>query len=124
MAELVDAQVSGTCDRFGRGSSSLLQGTIKKSPIRGFFCGYPEKTELPGGSLTTSESETGVSRSALADERSALEQSERWLLQGTTKTSPCRGFFISASHSHIFPVSLKNEANNKLPTARLESVRG
>ena len=27
MAELVDAQVSGTCDRFGRGSSSLLQGT-------------------------------------------------------------------------------------------------
>lgn len=30
MAELVDAQVSGTCDRFGRGSSSLLQGTKKK----------------------------------------------------------------------------------------------
>ncbi len=27
MAELEDAQVSGTCDRFGRGSSSLLQGT-------------------------------------------------------------------------------------------------
>ena len=63
MAELVDAQVSGTCDRFGRGSSSLLQGTTKKSPIRGFF--------------------------------------------------------ISASHNHIFPVSLENES-----TARLESVRG
>ncbi len=32
MAELVDAQVSGTCDRFGRGSSSLLQGTITQNP--------------------------------------------------------------------------------------------
>ena len=39
MAELVDAQVSGTCDRFGRGSSSLLQGTIqKKAPDGAFFC--------------------------------------------------------------------------------------
>lgn len=38
MAELVDAQVSGTCDRFGRGSSSLLQGTItKKTLFRVFF---------------------------------------------------------------------------------------
>ena len=38
MAELVDAQVSGTCDRFGRGSSSLLQGTIiKTAPPAGLF---------------------------------------------------------------------------------------
>lgn len=37
MAELVDAQVSGTCDRFGRGSSSLLQGTTKKPPVMGGF---------------------------------------------------------------------------------------
>ena len=38
MAELVDAQVSGTCDRFGRGSSSLLQGTIiKTAPCGAFF---------------------------------------------------------------------------------------
>lgn len=43
MAELVDAQVSGTCDRYGRGSSSLLQGTNnKKSPLMGIFC-YGEK---------------------------------------------------------------------------------
>lgn len=37
MAELVDAQVSGTCDRFGRGSSSLLQGTKKSSSSEGIF---------------------------------------------------------------------------------------
>ena len=37
MAELVDAQVSGTCDRFGRGSSSLLQGTIIKTDPDGSF---------------------------------------------------------------------------------------
>lgn len=38
MAELVDAQVSGTCDRYGRGSSSLLQGTItKRGPNGAFF---------------------------------------------------------------------------------------
>lgn len=33
MAELVDAQVSGTCGQYGRGSSSLLQGTIPKKPL-------------------------------------------------------------------------------------------
>ena len=38
MAELVDAQVSGTCDRYGRGSSSLLQGTIQQNPPNGGFC--------------------------------------------------------------------------------------
>ena len=37
MAELVDAQVSGTCDRFGRGSSSLLQGTNKKRYPDGYL---------------------------------------------------------------------------------------
>lgn len=37
MAELVDAQVSGTCDRYGRGSSSLLQGTITKRDPNGSF---------------------------------------------------------------------------------------
>ena len=37
MAELVDAQVSGTCDRFGRGSSSLLQGTKNTSLVE-VFC--------------------------------------------------------------------------------------
>ena len=38
MAELVDAQVSGTCGQYGRGSSSLLQGTIsKKDPDGSFF---------------------------------------------------------------------------------------
>ena len=34
MAELVDAQVSGTCGRFGRGSSSLLQGTNFLMPYK------------------------------------------------------------------------------------------
>ncbi len=38
MAELVDAQVSGTCDRFGRGSSSLLQGTKQKASLAEAFC--------------------------------------------------------------------------------------
>ena len=93
MAELVDAQVSGTCDRFGRGSSSLLQGTIKNPLFGDIFYDYPEKTELPEGSLTTSESETEVSRSAAADERSALEHCERWLLQGTIKI-PFLGIFL------------------------------
>ena len=41
MAELVDAQVSGTCDRFGRGSSSLLQGTKNTSLAEVFLC--PQK---------------------------------------------------------------------------------
>lgn len=55
MAELVDAQVSGTCDRFGRGSSSLLQGTTKKPPLRVVFlwCVKGKVLELPEGSLTT-----------------------------------------------------------------------
>ena len=49
MAELVDAQVSGTCDRNGRGSSSLLQGTIKKHPFEGVFlwCLNNKQLELP-----------------------------------------------------------------------------
>ena len=54
MAELVDAQVSGTCDRFGRGSSSLLQGTIiKTAPLWGFF--YYGKKNLSVCQPTTAE---------------------------------------------------------------------
>ena len=68
MAELVDAQVSGTCDRFGRGSSSLLQGTTKKV------------LELPEGSLTTSGRQTGVCRWR-SRPRSGTSNAAAWLRQ-------------------------------------------
>ena len=82
MAELVDAQVSGTCDRFGRGSSSLLQGTTKKPPFRVAFlwCIKGKVLELPEGSLTTSGRQTGVCRWR-SRPRSGTSNAAAWLRQ-------------------------------------------
>ena len=101
MAELVDAQVSGTCDRFGRGSSSLLQGTKKTSLCGGFF--VPSKKrflELPEWKFDKEEqARRSIAALATTKRRSETSQASsakrKFCKKGHQKDLPMRRFFCA-----------------------------